>query len=715
MSTNPSGSNVHVGPNTTATPNPLMQTAQGLAHGELAHNSTLQGTIGQTQMALDEAKYEAPLSAKGQVLVEDVKQVLDSASRLLNERNSDEKLQRLVAHSATAGRETRAGVQGSSLPIGKEDARSFRGPARGFFDNGKSLATYAIRSGQFRDLLVELLDLLQGVIGQGKQTLQQQSGQTSAQEIRHDLNNTQVVSEQQKDALYNKFKQLLSQLASRPEYNTAIDHIFHLFDQIESKAEAIKNDPNTPSAAALPTGRYDQVWQEGKAVLEEFAGVGTFEELERRIWILVNLMRNDPEARATLQQLRVYITEVTRNPNTLQNQQQSEYGRQLFHQAQYLFQGKYRPNFNDIFDQLRLIFNNIKNDSVRQDFSTKLHKLGADFAFDEQGRPDLFVIQESLSQMRTILVPVLTKQLANLPIPKIEGSNAKYDFSIDGMILHVGDLLPEFVNFRTKTDTRMSVQRLQTQKNTTKIVMEVDKVRALFKDIRFFYRRKRVPRIEDHGIADVDLSQGTGVSVKIVWKLKSRMNQPYLLRLLKVKCSIDRLAITVRNAKHNILDKLATKLFAGTIKKQMANAIVNNIISALQPISVKLNELFKRKPLVGVVGRANDGMKSALFSGNTGESSLLDKARDTVTNAATHAKEAVQAHQSNTTGLNTGVPVVAVVEEPLLVERLILEDRPLVATFVEQPKQPKGWNFEWYSAAPADTLEEVDVIRTQTL
>lgn len=102
-----------------------------------------------------------------------------------------------------------------------------------------------------------------------------------------------------------------------------------------------------------------------------------------------------------------------------------------------------------------------------------MRKLGADFAFDDQGRPDLFVIQQSLSQMKGILVPVITKQLANLPIPKIEGSNPKYDFSVDGMILHVGDLLPEFVNFQTKTDTRMNVQRLATQKNSTRVVMEM--------------------------------------------------------------------------------------------------------------------------------------------------------------------------------------------------------------------------------------------------
>jgi len=375
-------------------------------------------------------------------------------------------------------------------------------------------------------------------------------------------------------------------------------------------------------------------------------------------------------------------------------------------QGRYLFQGKHRPLFDAVFDQLRLIFTNIKNDASRQDFSNKLAKLGADFAFDEQGRPDLFVIQESLSQMRGILVPVLSKQLANLPIPKIEGSNNKYDFSIDGMILNVGDLLPEFVNFRTKTDTRMSVQRLATQKNSTKIVMEVDKIRALFKDIRFFYRRKRMPKIEDHGIADVDLSQGTGVSVKIVWKLKSRLNQPYLLRLLKVKCSIDRLAITVRNAKHNVLDKLATKLFAGTIKKQMANAIVNNIINALQPLSVKLNELFKRKPLQGGASRLNDGMKAALFTGDSGDQSLLSKAKDAIGSGIDQVRSSTNSNQGQT---QTQPSNVILVETPVLVETATLVE-PI--TFVEKDRSYKanapGWNFEWYSPSPSDVVESPD-------
>lgn len=77
-----------------------------------------------------------------------------------------------------------------------------------------------------------------------------------------------------------------------------------------------------------------------------------------------------------------------------------------------------------------------------------------------------------------------------------------------------------------------------------------EQVRAHFENIRFFYRRKKMPKMEDTGIADVDLSQGSGIYIKMVWKLTSVGNGPLQISLLKVKCNIDRLAITIREAKH---------------------------------------------------------------------------------------------------------------------------------------------------------------------
>jgi hypothetical protein len=672
-----------------------------LRHGEMPNNASLQQTINTTQAALDQAKYEQALSSKGQILVEDAKQLLDSASRMITEKNSDEKFQRIFASSYSAGRTTTTTLSGSNVST-SSSSTGMSPNARGIWDNGKSVAMFLIRSGQFRDILLEVLELFQGILRHNQQP------QTTVDSFGNVTSYQPLISEQTKHTLFSQFRSLLTQLGTRPEYYTAVDHLFMMIEAMNLKATMLKNSAQTTDG--LPSSlEIDPMWSDVKLLIEEFAGAGTMNEFERRSYILFQAIQNDPEAQMFFKDFKVYTLETIQNPQLLNDESRVGFGRALIERGRILFQGKYKMKFHDVFDQARIILINIKNDALTQDFVNKLQKFGADFAFDSNGRPDLFVMQESLHQMKGILMPLISLHLSNLPIPKIEGSNPKYDFSIDGLILHVNDLLPEFVNIKTKTDTNLAVQSLSTQKNSTKIVMEVDKIRASFKDMKFSYRRKRMPKIEDHGVADVDLSQGTGVSVKIVWKLKSRMNEAFQLRLVKVKCNIDRLVIRVKSAKHNILDKLATKLFAGTIKKQIANAIVNNIISTLTPMSGRLNELFRRRPMIGVVERVNDGMKSTLFTGNTNDKSLLQRAKDTLSTGVSSIKggnthttgyygTSVQSYSPpntwetdpfSTTGLSNALPTTTIVEEELI--------------FFERP-QTKEWHFEWYSPSDSDAL-----------
>jgi hypothetical protein len=326
--------------------------------------------------------------------------------------------------------------------------------------------------------------------------------------------------------------------------------------------------------------------------------------------------------------------------------------------------------------------------------------------------------------------------LENLPIPKIEGSNTKYDFSIEGLILHVNELMPDFVHLKTKTDTTMNVHKLATEKSSTKVIMEVDKIRAMFKSMKFFYRRKRTPKMEDHGVADVDLSKGTGISIKIVWKLKTRSDLPFHLQLVKVKCNIDKLAITVKSAKHSILDKLATKLFAGQIKKQIANSIVENIMKALIPMGERLNDLFKRRPIENLTGQVNDGMKVAFFSGETGQPSLLQKATETV-NSELHSLS----NSNNTNGtrvlMNSGsnpnsedfkqyttgyygthnglyTPISYGNNQSNSGHHPSGQTTFIERTFIERRPQ-KNWNYEWYSPSVGHANQTAQINQTNNV
>jgi len=284
----------------------------------------------------------------------------------------------------------------------------------------------------------------------------------------------------------------------------------------------------------------------------------------------------------------------------------------------------------------------IKNDAASQDFISKLRKFAKDFAFDVEGRPDIYQMQHSLSEIRRLLIPLLGQELEMMKIGKFEISDESWDFVVDELTLSVKDVLPHFFELKSKNLIVMDVKKLEPEKFKTKITMEVKQLRPLFKDMKFFYRRKSFPKISDYGTADVDLTGGEGTKIKVVWLLKGKSNQPFLISLAKVKCVIDKLDITIKEAKHEILDRLAVTFFAGQIKKSIAQAIVHNIVQLTEPFNAKLNEFFQSKPLDRLGDATNVGLQQAYESTAHYFQPVVETTKKVLETAKEQAKEFIE-------------------------------------------------------------------------
>jgi len=131
----------------------------------------------------------------------------------------------------------------------------------------------------------------------------------------------------------------------------------------------------------------------------------------------------------------------------------------------------------------------------------------------------------------------------------------------------------------------------------------------------------------------------------------------------------------------------------------MANAIVNNIINAVQPLSVKLNELFKKHPMDGLMVKANEQMKESLFTHHENEPSLLSKATAIKNNLTNTVKSAFETSTNPTPeSLNNSTTTVT----PLVIEKItpysddvIFVGKPITMTFSEKAR--RDWLFTWYS------------------
>jgi hypothetical protein len=295
---------------------------------------------------------------------------------------------------------------------------------------------------------------------------------------------------------------------------------------------------------------------------------------------------------------------------------------ELIDRARVVFSSeKFKYPWQCVLDDTQNILLCIKNDAATQNFSQKMSKLAHDFAFDNQGRPDIYTLQHSLSQLKAMLIPMITKHFTGVPIPRVEGSTPGYEFAIENLVFGASDILPQFFDIKASSRLKLEVPNLATDRAYTKIVLRMEHVKPIFRGLQFWYKRLKTPKLQDHGVATVDISGGTGINVKIVWILETPndSNAPVAISLTDVKCNISRLKISIKDAKHMFLDRMATSMFSKRIKNAIAKAIVEAIVGIVQPLNNKLNELFQRRPLESLLDRANSKLKDVYISRKEGD------------------------------------------------------------------------------------------------
>jgi len=155
---------------------------------------------------------------------------------------------------------------------------------------------------------------------------------------------------------------------------------------------------------------------------------------------------------------------------------------------------------------------------------------------------------------------------------------------------------------------------LETETARTLVTLKLTGLHAKFNDVNFSYCRKVIPKLQDTGVADVEVL-GEGISIKIIWKILAQGSEPVSVDLATVKCLVDSLNITIKDAKHNVLDKIVATLFATWIKNSVAQVLCNKVVEAIEPINAKINEFIRSRPLTQLANKTSEQLKQAFSQG----------------------------------------------------------------------------------------------------
>eukprot|EP01117_Protostelium_nocturnum_P013881 TRINITY_DN5222_c0_g1_i1.p1 TRINITY_DN5222_c0_g1~~TRINITY_DN5222_c0_g1_i1.p1 ORF type:complete len:707 (+),score=272.77 TRINITY_DN5222_c0_g1_i1:193-2313(+) len=401
-----------------------------------------------------------------------------------------------------------------------------------------------------------------------------------------------VLTPEEKRELVNSWRTLLTQLGAKPNYGRAMDQIFLLFDHLSELKDNTASDPDMKQAGRQGNDALYGV----KDLAERFMGEKDLERLIQLFRELVNFTTENPEIRRFGSDWRDFASETMKQPELLNDDRYTARMEELVDRTVHWMNVPYfRTQSRAIADELKEIFNAIKEDPSLNEVQDSFSTLFKNLAMDSNGNVSISQLTSSIPHLKNLLAPILIDQFNCIPINRVYGSTPKYDFELSNIVLSASDLVPDRFFLDVHTKAKVGLSSDSADQMATRLKLKVSNITASMKNVNFYYLRKKLPKIEDEGVVNVSVL-APGASIKIVWEISSSEKRPLTVNFRKATCDIGNLKVDVVKAKHSILDKMATKLFAGQMKHRIETAVSDGLSSVGNGLSDRMNRAVRHKP-----------------------------------------------------------------------------------------------------------------------
>lgn len=601
-------------------------------------NQQIFDVIETTNEFLERKQREHSLNSKTRKTVADVERVLKDAERFVKEKNPDEALQSIFLQARVAAEST--AVAASARSGGMKDA------AGEAIDKAGDLARLMVSSSDFRIVLLDLVDLLEKIVYATEKNEDGSRGSPSVASVydtaaqiestRPTITTTTYIpstvttsfvpvsgrnspitlqpmtrtefddlirgsatssiapssyrqaesfSEFEKREVRGKLSAILSKISNSPDFQTGFDHLSSLVGIMKREVlDVMYNRPISTDANMI------QILLEAKTFLQRFSGEKTIDEFLYNLRAFVKLIVDDPIMSKFMDDFVDFFQTSLKNPRMLTDD--GAHMRRfddLISRGLSLFSSlQQHPYLSNIISEAKTILNSIRDDPIRRKMAADLKVLAADFVtVGRDGKPTLNL--DLVQQLKGLMIPLLTEHLKDIPVPRITGSNDTYDYEIDNLSFSAGELLPSQIHLHIEGDGDFDVQHLSTNKFVTRIVLTAENIQTNMQDIQFWFKRKSIPRTEDEGLADVEIT-GEGAKVLIMMTFSPDRTLPFDVHAVRV--NTDELNIKIKETRHDWLYNMMVGFFKGTIKDRLNQEVQLKLKSIIYQMNHQMNQLF---------------------------------------------------------------------------------------------------------------------------
>jgi hypothetical protein len=574
-----------------------MEIAKTLQQGKAPSNVEVTNVLESVEAAIDSQKLRPSLDEKGKTILRDTENLLGATKELIKEKNFGEKVQRIIEEASLASGPV-ADLASDAKDSIKYDRESMKLRELKFkmletANIARDVLQLIVTSSEFRSMLLSLISIAKSIFLDVTDAARAQPDPESAYKAAAEVAKEKLkqgLPAEERDKLYSELKALINDVNEHSEWEQGVRNIISLVERIEITTERAA-DKASEAAVQIQMDQHAQnVVQQTKELAEEFLpGDKTLDPFIDHVKTLVRKVKNDEKISKYFSKVKSYLEEALDDPSRVQTDTYQKEGSKLIEEGRMMLQDQgYQKIVRDVLDEWHDVFMGFKSDDELNMFKSALDKLVSDFTkIDSKGNTKLDT--DAISQLKTLLVPLLVEELKFIPIPRLEGSNEDYDWTAEDIILSGYDIFPEHVKVSTATESDLSLRDVNPGWTRGYMLIAVDGIKTKMMGMKFSYKRKSFPRVEDAGIADVDISGGINVQIRI--NLESELATGRLLLTTgTVYVRVDGVKVKVSESKHDWIYNMFPGLFATPIKDGMQRTIADSLANLTQRFKDSVNQ-----------------------------------------------------------------------------------------------------------------------------
>ncbi|CAG8551601.1 9234_t:CDS:2 [Funneliformis caledonium] len=409
--------------------------------------------------------------------------------------------------------------------------------------------------------------------------------------VRDTVANLQL-TEEQRDQLVERFKNVMIETQSRPEYQQALSNLINIVSHVTQQSKEVTGHVATQTKTQVQESTDETslqiAKQNAKDLIENFANHKSLDPLINALREFGSRVKTDEDLRSFFKDLQNFILSSLRDTQYVQQTDYREHGSRLLNTGRHLLLERHSDNTQKIVDEANAFNQALQEDRATAQWTSDFENLIRDMFLDDRGQP---TVKFELIKDFGKIIPLVADKLKYLPLPRIENSDDEYDYIFDNVVLYLSELMPKHLHMSFTSDINLDREENDIVQNTAFI--EISKLRADARNIAFYYKKKKgLINMMDVGLVDFAIPKnGLTMKIKLLLNLPSETNPSLDLRVLEADTTVENLTIKFHDTKHDFLYMFMTPLIEKRLKRQLANMVTDKMVKFFNYVKDNITRL----------------------------------------------------------------------------------------------------------------------------